>query len=126
MALKKLKPTNEIKLQLSSRTDAGVHALHSTVHVDLVRRNGKLYHESAVALVLNRFFFAERLPIRILSAEHVPLTFHARFSAKSRTYLYRLATAKPGVYPPLELMSHSVAHTKYIPIEEFDRCYFVQ
>lgn len=124
--MQKLKPTNEIKLVLSSRTDAGVHALHSTVHVDLVRRNGKLYHEAAVALVLNRYFFAERLPVRIHSAEHVPDTFHARFSAKSRTYLYRLAIAKPGIDLPSELTTYSVAHTKYIPIEEVDRCYFIQ
>lgn len=107
------------------RTDAGVHALQSTVHVDLVRRNGKQYHETAVALVLNRFFFGERLPIRVISAQHVPLTFHARFSAISRTYLYRIATAKQGQCP-LELMNYSVAHTKYIPIEEIDRCYFIQ
>lgn len=91
--------------------------------MDLVRRNGKQYHETAVALVLNRFFFGERMPIRVISAQHVPLSFHARFSAKSRTYLYRIATAKQG---PLELVSYSVAHTKYIPIEEQDRCYFVQ
>lgn len=107
------------------RTDAGVHALHSSVHVDLIRRNGKQYHETAVALVLNRFFFGERLPIRVISAQHVPLTFHARYSANTRTYLYRFATAKQGQCP-LELKNYSVVHTKYIPIEEIDRCFFIQ
>lgn len=110
----------------SYRTDAGVHALHSTVHVDLVRRNGKPFHETAVALVLNRFFFRESLPIRVISAHHVPLTFHARFSAKSRTYLYRIATAKHGQCPLEQLKGYSVAHNKYIPIDEIDRCYFIQ
>lgn len=125
LGLQKLKATNEIKLALSSRTDAGVHALHSAVHIDLVRRNGKQYNETAIALVLNRFFFGERLPIRVLSAEHVPPTFHSRFNAKSRSYLYRLATPTSRTRP-VELQTTPQCHTKFIPIEEIDRCYFTQ
>lgn len=107
------------------RTDAGVHALQSSVHIDLHRSNGKRYHESAITLVLNRFFFKQRMPIRIISTEHVPNTFHARFNAKSRTYLYRLATPHISA-KPIEFYNYSKAHTSYIPIEEIDRCYFTQ
>lgn len=125
LGLQQLKPINEIKLLLSSRTDAGVHALHSTVQTDLHRRNGQPYHEDAFAVTLNRFFFGERLPIRLLSAQHVPDTFHCRYNAQSRTYLYRLATPKADA-KPLELQSQLQCHTKFIPIEEIDRCYFTQ
>lgn len=125
LGLQKLNPINEIKLQLSSRTDAGVHALHSTVQIDLHRRNGQPYHQTVFPLALNRFFFKERLPIRVLSAQHVPDTFHCRFNARSRTYLYRLATPKANA-TPIELQSLLQCHTKFIPIEEIDRCYFTQ
>lgn len=126
VGLLNLKPINDYNLTLSSRTDAGVHALHSTVHVDLHRRNGQPYDGSGVAIVLNRFLFKKRLPIRVLSVEHVPETFHSRYSAKSRTYLYRLATPKQAVTPPIELQTVLQCHTKFIPIEEVDRCYFTQ
>lgn len=127
LGVAKLKPTNDIKLILSSRTDSGVHALHSAVHIDLHRRNGKQYDERAIALTLNRFFFNERLPIRVLSAEHVPDTFHSRYSAKSRSYLYRLATPNVRLNSrPIELQPALQCHTKFIPVEELDRCYFTQ
>lgn len=125
LGLQYMKPVNDFKLILSSRTDAGVHALHSTVHVDLARRNNKQYHESAITLVLNRFFFKERLPVRILSAEHVPEDFHCRYNAISRSYMYRIATPKLGMCP-LELQTLAQCHTKFVPIEELDRCYFIQ
>lgn len=125
LGLQHLKPINDYNLILSSRTDAGVHALHSTVHVDLHRRNGLQYHETAITLVLNRFLFNQRLPIRVLRTEHVPDTFHSRYSAKSRTYVYRLATPKRSA-TPIELQTVMQCHTKFMPIEEIDRCFFTQ
>ncbi|XP_064161554.1 tRNA pseudouridine synthase-like 1 isoform X2 [Anguilla rostrata] len=41
-ALQKLRPHNEVCLYISSRTDAGVHALCNSAHVDIQRRSGKL------------------------------------------------------------------------------------
>uniref|UniRef100_A0A182JTT6 tRNA pseudouridine synthase n=1 Tax=Anopheles christyi TaxID=43041 RepID=A0A182JTT6_9DIPT len=121
-ALLKLRPVNEPILKLSSRTDTGVHALHNTVHVDLQRPNGKPYDADRITKVLNRAFEKDAQSLRILSTMHVPLTFHARLCAKSRTYLYRLAVLKreysctSGGQQP---------HARFIPIEEQDRCYFV-
>uniref|UniRef100_H3DQV4 Uncharacterized protein n=2 Tax=Tetraodon nigroviridis TaxID=99883 RepID=H3DQV4_TETNG len=40
-ALRKLRPLNPVSLSVSSRTDAGVHALCNSAHFDLQRRNDK-------------------------------------------------------------------------------------
>lgn len=67
----------------SGRTDAGVHALCQTAHFD----TDKPYAPAAFAGGIN-----VRLPadIRVLRAERVPDTFHARFSAVAKTYEYRM------------------------------------
>lgn len=40
-AVRKLKPLNPVSMSISSRTDAGVHALSNSAHFDLQRRNDK-------------------------------------------------------------------------------------
>lgn len=81
----------EVKVIGSGRTDAGVHA------------------EGQVAnLRMNRGFTPEKLKnaingnlwrdIRIMKAEVAPDEFHARFSAKMKTYLYRVVNA-PVISP---------------------------
>jgi tRNA pseudouridine(38-40) synthase len=75
------------------------------------------FFSQTITIHLNRSFFSRNIPIRIIETLHVPETFHARFNAKSRTYLYRLAIAKRE------------ANLKYIapiPIEEIQRCCFIQ
>ncbi|XP_053673605.1 tRNA pseudouridine synthase-like 1 [Anopheles nili] len=121
-ALLKLRSVNEPLLKLSSRTDTGVHALHNTVHVDLLRPNGLPYDANHITRTLNRCFEKDEQALRVLSTVHVPLTFHARMCAKSRTYLYRLAVLKK------EFSSEATRlhpHLRFIPIEEHDRCYFL-
>jgi tRNA pseudouridine38-40 synthase len=80
-------------LTASGRTDAGVHAAGQVANFkteckigpDNLRRalNGKLPQT-----------------VRILSVREMPLGFHARFSARSKTYRYRLllATVCPPVF----------------------------
>uniref|UniRef100_A0A182PTD3 tRNA pseudouridine synthase n=1 Tax=Anopheles epiroticus TaxID=199890 RepID=A0A182PTD3_9DIPT len=121
-ALLKLRSVNAPLLKLSSRTDTGVHALHNTVHVDLQRPNGKPYDADRITKTLNRAFEKDAQSLRILSTVHVPLTFHARLCAKSRTYLYRLAVLKRE-YSCESGRQHP--HARFIPIEEHDRCYFL-
>lgn len=81
----------------ASRTDAGVHALGQVANVKLDEDIGetKLYN------VLNH-----QLPpdICVLSVERVPETFHARFDAIEKTYLYKNLerTAQPSVYAPVQ------------------------
>ncbi|XP_017028714.1 tRNA pseudouridine synthase-like 1 isoform X1 [Drosophila kikkawai] len=126
LALRVFRPANEIQTVLSSRTDAGVHALHSTVHVDLERRDGQPYDTSALTGVLNRTLDKQRLPIRVLSSRLVDDSFHCRYHATGRTYLYRIAVAKA---PPAADDSGKLrnrGYEAYIPVEEIDRCYFLQ
>ena len=67
----------------AGRTDAGVHALGQGASFTLQRS----IEGGALIRALNA-----RLPeaIRVLAAECVPETFHARFGATSKTYRYRI------------------------------------
>jgi tRNA pseudouridine38-40 synthase len=69
----------------SGRTDAGVHAIGQTAHFT-----------SSEQIDFRRFLNSLNglLPsdIRIKSIESVPLDFHARYTAKSKTYHYYLHT----------------------------------
>jgi tRNA pseudouridine38-40 synthase len=72
-------------LAVAGRTDTGVHALGQVVSVDV---EGGPAHERAAA-ALN-----PRLPdeITVVAAQAAPASFHARHSARSRSYRYRLFT----------------------------------
>lgn len=67
----------------SGRTDSGVHALAQTAHFD-----------TSSAIPVNNFFTGINnflpLDVRVLAAEEVGGDFHARFSAKEKTYRYYL------------------------------------
>lgn len=69
--------------QGSGRTDAGVHALAQVATVSL---------ESPIPLVNFRKALNHVLPraIRVLNVEEVPADFHARKSARAKTYQYRI------------------------------------
>lgn len=82
--------------QGSGRTDAGVHALAQVTSFQLQAR----IPPSNLVRALNR-----TLPgsIRILKAQIVPETFHARHSALAKTYEYRILQvepASPQICPP--------------------------
>ena len=70
-------------LHASGRTDAGVHArgqvgnFKTTVTVELIR----------LSLGLSSLM---RNELSVVKAEEVPLDFHARYSAKSKTYCYQI------------------------------------
>jgi tRNA pseudouridine38-40 synthase len=72
-------------LTVAGRTDTGVHALGQVVSVDV--EGGPPTERAAAAL-------NPRLPdeIAVLTAAEAPEGFHARHSARSRTYRYRLFT----------------------------------
>jgi tRNA pseudouridine38-40 synthase len=75
--------------QGSGRTDAGVHALAQVASVTLV---APIPAENLLR-ALNR-----TLPgsIRVLAAETVPPTFHARHSARRKSYEYRIFCREPA------------------------------
>ena len=74
-------------LAVAGRTDTGVHALANVVSVDV--EGGPPPERAAAAL-------NPRLPdeISVVTAEVAPPDFHARFSARARSYRYRVFTRK--------------------------------
>ena len=114
--------SSKIILVFSFRTDAGVHALQSSVHVDLQKVGGGYFHPSNITIALNHHFHEKWLPIRIINTIRIPETFHCRYNAKSRTYLYRLAVIKRDTEEDFE--GHH--YLRYQPIEELDKCYFIK
>ena len=70
-------------VQGSGRTDAGVHAIEQSAHVDLEQ---KIQNEDIFLNSIN--FYLNNYPISITSIKKKNSNFHARFSAKKRTYKY--------------------------------------
>jgi tRNA pseudouridine38-40 synthase len=73
----------KIKLIASGRTDAGVHALGQVANF---RTNSKIALEK-LQRALNGLLPPD---IAIKNIEEVPLDFHSRFAAKSKTYRYSI------------------------------------
>lgn len=73
----------------SGRTDAGVHAIGQVAHADI----SKNYGSFAIQGALNKRL--RDVPITILSVEEIPSDFHARFSATSRAYEYKILNRRP-------------------------------
>lgn len=74
----------QASVHAAGRTDAGVHALAMSAHVDVERpMTAHRLREGLNALVRPN-------PISILSAEPVADDWHARFSCVGRRYLYRI------------------------------------
>lgn len=123
IAVAKLNPANPVAVAISSRTDKGVHALHSAVHVDLLRHNAEPYDVQYLTATINRNLYNGGLPIRVLRADIVPNTFHCRYNALGRKYLYRLAIAKD--YYLAEEYRGRANYINYVPIEESNRAWFL-
>ncbi|XP_055376826.1 tRNA pseudouridine synthase-like 1 [Condylostylus longicornis] len=121
-ALRNIFPVNKPELILSSRTDKGVHSLSNYGHVDLEEINGKSFREEEITSTLNRAFCVNNIPIRIIRTIHIPNSFHCRYNAKLRTYLYRIANTKKEISKE-EKNIHYIA---YIPIEDANRCFYLQ
>ncbi|WP_203364228.1 tRNA pseudouridine(38-40) synthase TruA [Bacillus sp. REN10] len=81
--LKKMHKGRDVKVTASGRTDAGVHAVGQVIHFD-----------TPLMLPAERWPVAlnSQLPgdISVLTAEIVPESFHARFSAVGKEYRYKI------------------------------------
>ena len=82
-----------VNLYVAGRTDAGVHAIRQVAHFD---------YKATKKLEIKNFseainFYIKNYPISILNTEQVTQKFHARFSAKSRVYLYRISNRRSKV-----------------------------
>lgn len=80
-----------IKIYASGRTDKGVHALGQVLHFDI----DKKINPEGLKKAMNSYL---REDIRVLSAEEVDLSFHARFSVKEKEYHYLVKTNNYTVF----------------------------
>ena len=71
-----------VRVHCAGRTDAGVHATHQVVHLDLA----KTWRPDTVRDATNAHL--KPVPVAVVSAEIVTDGFHARFSAIRRHYRY--------------------------------------
>ena len=87
------------ELAVAGRTDTGVHALANVVSVERARR-------AAVERALEALNAALPDDVAVVGAEDAAPDFHARFSARSRSYRYRIWRRRersPFEAPPLAL-----------------------
>jgi tRNA pseudouridine38-40 synthase len=96
----------------SGRTDAGVHAEGQIASVQLQREMTPAKLRNAINGNLAR-------DLRVLSAEVAPEDFHARYSAISKTYLYRLVH-DPVMSPFWSRFAHQEARP--IDLERMREC----
>jgi len=94
-ALAKLFPSAP-RVQGSSRTDTGVHALGMAAHFEVPRREFTMPVRK-LALALNAHLPED---VRVLSASRAPNRFHARFDAAGKQYRY-LVWNHPAMNPLL-------------------------
>jgi tRNA pseudouridine38-40 synthase len=96
--------------QGSGRTDAGVHALGQVATVSI---------ESPIPVLNFRKALNDVLPtsIRVLNAEEVAPDFHARKSARAKTYRYRIY--REEICPPF--LARYIYHHPY-PLDEHAMC----
>ena len=120
---------NPIALQVAGRTDAGVHATAQVAHFDLPERDhsGGEWSLADLTYRLNRMLTEE---IRIHSIALAPKFFHARFSALSRSYIYKIADGGQLIppllrydtaswYRPLEIMKMNQAISPLLGEHDF-------
>ena len=86
----------EIELYVAGRTDSGVHAIEQVAHFDI----NHIIDPKKIYLALNSQLHKSKNKISILTSEEMPSSFHSRFSAKKRTYLYKILNRK--TFSPLD------------------------
>lgn len=92
----------EVNLVGAGRTDAGVHAMGQVAHF----KTEKFLSEKKWRVALNALLPNE---VVVLNAEFVPETFHARFSAINKSYIYRIGTQlSPFLYKKEWLITYPI------------------
>ncbi|KJE97272.1 hypothetical protein CAOG_07708 [Capsaspora owczarzaki ATCC 30864] len=112
----------DARVTFSSRTDAGVHALWNTCHVDIeprTRRGDLMTQQQWTPLALGsaiNYFSRGKVPypmsVRAVCA--VPEQVHARFNATQRVYIYRVVVGESSAASVFDLRYHLTA----APIDE--------
>jgi tRNA pseudouridine38-40 synthase len=85
---------NDINLVMAERTGTGVHALSTAAHIDLEVKHKNVINSKKILYLINKALNKCNHEITISSFYEVNEKFHARFSLKRQTYLYRFLVAK--------------------------------
>ncbi len=93
----------KVTVAVAGRTDAGVNAYGQVAHFDL--RN----HYDPRRLMQSINHFSRPHTIGVVSAEEIDSEFHARFSAKSRHYVYKILN-RPSINIINSGLKHWVRH----------------
>ncbi|RQM25327.1 hypothetical protein B5M09_003904, partial [Aphanomyces astaci] len=112
---------NASRVVVSSRTDAGVHAMvrpTSPCH-ELTMPVGKCvpqppHSPEVVRNAMNSFLRDHKQPIVVRQVEAVSMDFHSRFHARGRDYLYQ-------IYAPRELVHDRHSAKRSLPSALFTR-----
>jgi len=89
----------EISVTGAGRTDAGVHALGQVAHFDAEPI-------ASLSEFMNRLNSALPEDIAVLALDEVEPDFHARYSARRKTYRYRIANTPNAFAPGLAWRVH--------------------
>lgn len=118
----KLITGEDIRLIGSGRTDAGVHAINQVANFKTRSELDPIVIKKALNSLLPE-------DIYIKDAKYVPLDFHARYMARSKTYEYRILNRRePDIFnrkyhwhviPPLDMENMSKALSMLVGSHDF-------
>ena len=104
----------DVTIYGAGRTDSGVHAMGQVAHFDIINKYFETY---VIKNAINDHLRPH--PISILNVEEVDQSFHARFNAVQRKYLYRVINRKS----PLTIEKGRAWHVhKQLNIEKMQKC----
>ena len=118
----------DFDLRVAGRTDAGVHAEHQVIHIDVTQAQLKRLGRSMdLRMKMNSLLDPD---IRVIKVETAPADFHARYAATHRRYRYTIADATSGWNPlrarynlwlkyPLDLEAMQEASKEFIGLHDF-------
>ena len=109
-ALKKINSNKKVNVCATGRTDAGVHALNQKAHFDLLNNVPVDKLRNSLNSLLPDDIYVKGIVI-------VEDTFHARFNAKAKEYIYKINL---GTYNPIE-KDYVYQYNKKLDINEMSR-----
>lgn len=102
----------DVNLEGSGRTDSGVNAIGQTAHFDTESKTPAKAFIPALNNILKE-------NVQIKNAVEVSLDFHARYSVKKKTYVYKMYVSKTA--SPIKDLSAMQINRDFINIEKMNQ-----